>query len=407
VSAPTMKVFGNLLRIGDCVQSIDTWNPRSLTVGTFRYIDLSAIDQLHKSITMATTISTTDAPSRARQLVRAGDVLVSTVRPNLNAVARVPSDFDGATASTGFCVLRADEVRLSGVYLFHWLRTRNFISEMTRRATGASYPAVSDAIVKESLMPVPAIEEQRRIAVILDKADALRANRRLTLSRMELLWNQTFLGVFGDPAENPHGFPMITAGEALSSGLLLDVQDGNHGESHPKVSDFVTTGVPFITANCLEGDGLNTKICYFLPEPFLRRLRVGFSTAGDVLLSHKGSVGQVQIVPSSVRTIVLSPQVTYYRTNPEHIAPAYLAAYFRTAFFQARLELMSKQSTRAYVGITRQQKLPLLIPPLPLQARFAEITTSLGKLRGVHRQSETKFSELFTSLQHRAFRGDL
>jgi type I restriction enzyme S subunit len=241
----------------------------------------------------------------------------------------------------------------------------------------------------------------------LDKADALRANRRLTLSRMELLWNQTFLGVFGDPAENPHGFPMITAGEALSSGLLLDVQDGNHGESHPKVSDFVTTGVPFITANCLEGDGLNTKICYFLPEPFLRRLRVGFSTAGDVLLSHKGSVGQVQIVPSSVRTIVLSPQVTYYRTNPEHIAPAYLAAYFRTAFFQARLELMSKQSTRAYVGITRQQKLPLLIPPLPLQARFAEITTSLGKLRGVHRQSETKFSELFTSLQHRAFRGDL
>ena len=147
--------------IGDVVASVETWNPaRSTSVTPFPYIDLSAIDQERKRISGVRSTLPAEAPSRARQLVRKGDVLVSTVRPNLNAVAYVTSEFDGATVSTGFTVLRPTKAT-DGRYLFHWVRTPTFIGSMVREATGASYPAVSDRTVKTSLIPLPPLEEQR------------------------------------------------------------------------------------------------------------------------------------------------------------------------------------------------------------------------------------------------------
>ena len=107
--------------LGGLVAPAKTWNPsRSPSDEVFTYPDLSAVDQESKLIIAARELSCGEAPSRARQLVVKGDVLVSTVRPNLNGVARVPDQLDGATASTGFCVLRAREPRLDGGYLFHW-----------------------------------------------------------------------------------------------------------------------------------------------------------------------------------------------------------------------------------------------------------------------------------------------
>lgn len=101
-------------------------------------------------------------------------MLVSTVRPNLNSVAIVTEEFSGATASTGYTVLRPLPQIWDTQYLFHWVKTDHFINEMVKLATGQSYPAVSDKIILNSKIPLPALVEQRRIASILDQADALR-----------------------------------------------------------------------------------------------------------------------------------------------------------------------------------------------------------------------------------------
>ena len=93
--------------IGSFTLPIQSWNHlRDAADSVFIYVDLSSINQQTKEIENVTELTGTDAPSRARQVIRHRDVLISTVRPNLNAVAWVPSVFDGATASTGFCVLR-------------------------------------------------------------------------------------------------------------------------------------------------------------------------------------------------------------------------------------------------------------------------------------------------------------
>lgn len=92
--------------IGDLIESVSTWNPlRSNTEDAFDYIDLSSVDQEAKMIVGARRISCADAPSRARQIVSKGDVLVSTVRPNLNGVACVPADLSKAKRAGDHCIV--------------------------------------------------------------------------------------------------------------------------------------------------------------------------------------------------------------------------------------------------------------------------------------------------------------
>lgn len=217
---------GRSVSIGELTMDVRTWSPARHPQEEFHYIDLSAIDQGAKAIGDVSRIKGQDAPSRARQLVAAGDILVSTVRPNLNGVAPVSDEHDGATASTGFCVLRPDPKKLNSNYLMHWVRSPQFVDLMVREATGASYPAVSDRIVKNSSIPLPPLPEQRRIAAILDKADLLRRKRKRAIELLDSLTQSIFLERFGDPASNPKRFKRGKIGD-----LLVDTQYGTSAKA--------------------------------------------------------------------------------------------------------------------------------------------------------------------------------
>jgi type I restriction enzyme S subunit len=209
-----MKWTYPMVSISALVSSVRKWNPLdSATNELFTYIDISSVNRETKQVEEAVEVLTHEAPSRARQLVKAGDVLVSTVRPNLNAVAHLDGQFDGATASTGFTVLRTKANKLDARYLYYWVRTPYFVESMVQRSTGASYPAVSDSIVKESAIPLPPLEEQQRIAAILDKADAVRRKRKEAIALTEELLRSAFLEMFGDPVTNPKGWHTKRLGE--------------------------------------------------------------------------------------------------------------------------------------------------------------------------------------------------
>jgi type I restriction enzyme S subunit len=109
-------------------------------------------------------------------------------------------------------------------------------------------------------------------------------------------------------------------------------------------------------------------------------LRIGFARTGDVLLTHKGTVGNVAIVPQVDDYVMLTPQVTYYRVNERQLHNRYLAYAFVEPGFHARLESLSSQSTRPYVGITAQRSLRVLVHPLPVQHRIASILSAYDDL---------------------------
>jgi type I restriction enzyme S subunit len=167
-----------------------------------------------------------------------------------------------------------------------------------------------------------------------------------------------------------------TVGELVKRSVLERPLDGNHGSIHPKGDDFVATGVPFIMASDLVGGGIDTVNCSFISLEQAKSLRKGFAKRGDVLLSHKATLGRTALVGEIPGDFVmLTPQVTYYRPkDATKLNNRYLKYYFDSEQFQQVLQSWAGAgSTRAYIGITDQLRLPILLPPLAEQKRTAEV----------------------------------
>ena len=187
-----------------CVKKVSTLSPQY--DGLIDYVDISSVDNTEKRIVSMQCISAKEAPSRAKHLLEVGDILVSTVRPNLNAVAMVEQQTDNLlVGSTGYCVLRCND-SIDRRYVFHFCQSSYFVDDMTSQATGASYPAVSSGIVKSSTLPERSIEQQKEIADRLDKVSKLIALRKEQLAKLDQLLKSRFIELFGDPISNPMGW---------------------------------------------------------------------------------------------------------------------------------------------------------------------------------------------------------
>ena len=165
-----------------------------------------------------------------------------------------------------------------------------------------------------------------------------------------------------------------TVQELVNEKILEKPLDGNHGGIHPKASDYVEEGIPFVMASDLEAGLINFSSCKHISPQQAGTLRKGFAKEGDVLLSHKATIGRTAIVqPNDNEYIVLTPQVTYYRVKDEtKLNNIYLKSYFDSYFFQTILnQWAGSGSTRAYLGITEQLKLPVIVPPIESQIEIA------------------------------------
>lgn len=388
-----------LVRLKDLVLDVSSWNPlRSDGEEEFEYIDLSAVNQEHKAITDARIIKCSDAPSRARQLVKKGDVLVSTVRPNLNGVALVSGNFDGATASTGFCVLRPNPDQLLAGYLFHWVKTESFIDSMVRQATGASYPAVSDRIVLDSKIPLPPLPEQRLISAILDQADALRAKRREALTQLDRLAQSVFVEMFGNPVSNPMNWPM----ESLTD-VCHCYSGGTPSKSNP---EYWQGDLPWFSAKDLKADDLfdsQDHISETVPKTTSLKLLPSDTVAivvRGMILAHTFPVSVLR-VPATINQDLkaLLPR--------KPIETQFLACCLR-----AQRDFILEKVSEAGHGTKRLDTLGLQeirVPQVPdsLQKVFVARNQAIENLKNQHRTALAELDALFASLQHRAFRGEL
>ena len=135
---------------------------------TIQYVDVSSVSlRIEKS----TRWRLNEAPSRARKRIQTGDVIFATVRPTLLRVATVPREFDAQVCSTAFCVLRQDADQVADRFIYYVVQREEFVEQLSNEESGASYPAVTDRIVKAQPVPVPPVDEQREIAAVLDAID--------------------------------------------------------------------------------------------------------------------------------------------------------------------------------------------------------------------------------------------
>lgn len=361
--------------IGDLVDPVETWSPeRDAPDESFNYIDLSAIDQEAKLIIGAREVSCAEAPSRARQIVASGDVLVSTVRPNLNGVARVPPELSGATASTGFCLLRPKKEKLDGAYLFHWVRSPQFIAEMVRRVTGANYPAVSERIVFESRMPLSPLPEQRRIAKVLDCAEAIRSKRRSALAQLDILAQSVFLDMFGDPATNPKGWSRQTLGD-----ITQKITDGEH--LNPPFSQ---TGMPIVMAGDVLEDqidfGASKMVEIDLGNRFRRKCD---PERNDILIVSRGAtIGRLCVVGAAPEFCLMG-SVILLKPFKDKIDSRFLSVFLKHPVSRHALYKTSGSSAQQAIYLKDVKKMVCIVPPISLQNEFARRVAAIEKLKAI------------------------
>lgn len=191
-------------------------------------------------------------------------------------------------------------------------------------------------------------------------------------------YKQTEVGVI------PEEWDEVTVQKLVDENILAKPLDGNHGNIHPKSSDYVHYGIPFVMANNFANGEVDFESCKFITKERADKLQKGFSISGDVLLTHKGTVGNTAIVGElSTEYIMLTPQVTYYRvTDSTRLSNYYLRQYFDNQPFQSLFKSLAGGGTRAYLGIVKQLALPVVVPPLPEQRAIATALSDVDGLLG-------------------------
>lgn len=250
-------------------------------------------------------------------------------------------------------------------------------------------------------IPIPPLSEQKRIAGILDAADALRAKRREALAQLDTLLQSTFLDMFGDPVTNPMGWEV---------GQLCDYTLKVGSGATPRGGDksYTQNGVALIRSlNVRDGEFSWNKLARINDEQ-ARRLSNVVVREDDILLNITGaSVARVCRAPGAVLPARVNQHVCIIRPS-DKIEPNYLEKILLVDSMKNKL-IITGESGATRQAITKSQVLELgiPIPPLSLQRRFAAIVESVEKQKATMRAHLAELDTLFASLQSRAFNGEL
>jgi type I restriction enzyme S subunit len=313
-----------------------------------------------------------------------GDVLVAKITPCFEngkiAQARLSRRY--GFGSTEFHVVRPRSDRADARYLVHFLRQDRIRKQGESRMTGsAGQRRVPEHFLAALTIPLPPLPEQRRIAEILDKSNALRAKRRAALAQLDTLTESIFLDMFGDPATNPKGWPVKRIEDITE---CLDRLRRPITESDRKPGN-----VPYYGANGQQG-WIDTAL---FDEPLVLVAEDG----GYFDAPERGVAYRID-GPAWVNN-----HAHILRAIPTHVDTEFLHRALRHFNF---LPFISG-TTRAKLTQGQLNAVKLYVPPLDLQRQFGERVAGVQRIAKVTASTAYQFDELFAALQHRAFRGEL
>ena len=329
-------------------------------------------------------------------------VLFGKLRPYLRKIVR--PEFSGVCSTDIIPILPKEGV--SRDYLFYFLRTPGTVNLATSRCSGANLPRLGPKQLASFQIPLPPFEEQKRIAEILDAADALRAKRREAIAQLDTLLQSTFLDMFGDPVVNPMGWHVARLEDYFSK-TRAGTCCGPFGSALKK-HEYVEDGIPvWGIDNVKPNEFIQERSLFITPAKFARLRRYSVDP-GDILISRAGTVGRMCVALPTVEQSIIGSNLIRLTLNPGAMLPVYFTCLY--TFCGERLPgLRTSGDNKSYsfLNTTRLKSLVVPLPPLNLQHRFAAIVQSVEQQWASQRGHLAELDILFASLQARAFRGDL
>jgi type I restriction enzyme, S subunit len=393
----------------------------------FTYVDISSVDNKTKRIVEPKRLLVTDAPSRARQLLQSGDVLVSMTRPNLNAVAIVPPELDGSIGSTGFHVLRAKD-GVDPRWLFNAVQSRSFIETMEGFVQGALYPAVRPKDIRGFALHVPPLLEQRRILDEIEKQFSRLDEAVANLRRVKANLKRYKASVLKDAVEGRlvpteaelarregRSFetgeqllqrilearrntwkgkgkfitpddPSVTNLGALPEGWTWAsaIQACEHVvDCHNKTAPYTTSGIPLVrTTNIRDGRLLLDEVRYVDQPTYEFWSRRCPPEPGDVLFTREAPMGEAGIIPSGV-SLCLGQRTMLMRPSPA-ITAGFLLSALLSPVVKDLIDRVAVGSGVKHLRVGDVERLPVPLPPIAEQVRIvAEVDRRLSLVRVV------------------------
>ncbi len=328
-----------------------------------------------------------------RFVIRTGDIVLT-----LSGSFRVES-WKGPDALLNQRIVKlTPSSKLDERWFLNVLQTR--LSEIENLGRHALVNNVSISDIKNLDIPAPPLPEQRRIAAILDQADALRAKRREALVQLDSLTQSIFIEMFGDPLINSKNLPLAKLGDATF------FENGDRSSNYPSGDDIKATGVLFLSTKNISNHRLDLKACSFISEKKFDSLSRGKTKKGDILITLRGTLGSSCIFDCPYETAFINAQMMIIRPKPE-LTSRYLHALLTSQKFQDLFSRIGHGAAVPQLTATQLGHLEIPVPAADEQLSFIKRIDSAITIKSQQEQQLTELNSLFTSLQHRAFRGEL
>jgi len=315
--------------------------------------------------------------------VQAGTVLMSfKLSVGKVAIARRPLYTNEAIAALPI----KNNSKLDEKYLIHALRSIDFYAGADRAAKGLT---LNKDKLKRIKVPLPTLEEQKRIAAILDKAAEIKAKREQVIAKLDDLSQSMFMEMFGDDLK----------GELLElREISVRVTDGTH--QAPK---WTNSGVPFIFISNIAEDQINFETKkYISNETYDELTRNCKIEVGDVLYTTVGSYGNVAVIKDE-KKFCFQRHIAQIKPNKERVAPVFLASMLKSVFVRQQIDKVAKGIAQKTVNLGDLSKVKVICPSIDRQNEFADKIMKIDELKLSLQRANNKYKDLLASLQHKAF----
>lgn len=258
-------------------------------------------------------------------------------------------------------------------------------------------PSVRKARISEIEIPLPPLDEQLRIAAVLDKVSDLIAKRRAQLDKLDELVKAQFVEMFGDPERNPKHWPVLSMNQTCKVGSSKRIYKSEH----------TSNGIPFLRVSNLTdliNTGMSTPDLY-IPEELYNELKNQgqVPTAGDILLTSRGTLGQCYIVKENDEFYFQDGMISWLSNFSDCITPLYLSYLFAMPGFRRQIESIQAGTTVSYLSISMINRLSVMLPTMELQISFSSFVKHTDGMKLTIQQSLDKLEMLKKTLMQGYF----
>ena len=336
---------------------------------------------------------------RLRQhALRRGDITFSR-RGDVARFAVITEREEGWLCGTGSIRIRLNCPDIDVGYLRRYLNQPSVGAWLEHNAKGVTMPNLNTTIVRALPLVYPPLPEQRRIAAILDQADALRAKRREALAQLDSLTQSIFIEMFGDPAKNPKSWA-----ETALSKLVREDDTINYGVVQP--GDALDEGIPLVRVGDLVGGEFSVKTLKRIDPSIEAAYKRSRLRGDEILLSCVGSIGVTVLATPAMKGFNIARAVVRIPLA-KGANRIFVASFLKTDAVQNHFTSELRTVAQPTLNIKQIAETKVFCPPLALQQTFATRIQSVESLKVTHRAALAELDALFAALQHRAFAGQL